>query len=89
MPTSLQMEASDLDGRRDVDIELDSLVVSVQQKIGILVTVCSFYKQINIMYLVHPTTRNVWAPSKGRSTQDGIYLFQISITENLIYYDSI
>lgn len=41
------------------------------------------------MYLVHPTTRNVWAPSKGRSIQDGTYLLQISIPENLIYYDSI
>jgi hypothetical protein len=91
MPTSLQMEASALDGRRDIDIELDSLVLSsnVQQKIGILVTVRSFYRQINTIYLVHPTTRNVWAPSKGRSTQDGKYLLQISIPENLIYYNSV
>jgi hypothetical protein len=73
MPTSLQMEASALDGRRAIDIELDSLVLSsnVEQKIGILVTVHSFYRQINTMYLVHPTTRNVWAPSKGHSIQDG------------------
>ena len=46
MPTSLQMEASALDGRRDVDIELDSpnlaLSSNAQQKIGILVTFIRF-----------------------------------------------
>ena len=44
MPTSLQMEASALDSRRDVDIELDSVVLSsnVQQKIGIVLVTFIF-----------------------------------------------
>lgn len=61
MPISLQMEASALDCRRDIVIELDSLVSAVR----------SFYRQSNIMYPVYPTTTcNVWARSKGHGTHD-------------------